>query len=520
MTLDEKVELALQNLTDTMNGVKTEYSIERITNYMNDKFSKDIQKPIKRGLDETLFPTLYWKEGGEVGLEYVRFIFLANKNYEYHASHIRTECNAIFEKIDKQSGEKFASYILDLIQSNGGFVKKNKYLFVPMTYLGGDDVITAIRDKVVKTNRAALVKLLGINGSMKAARALAEMPKNFKNKQGAVVTSCKENFAIIAYKMGMTVTDLQDEMIPDFGFVDLYYPFETAKGQHFRAFLANDFKIRFLDENDKIRKSVPAQTPDELKLKFKGIAKEVRALVKQQKLTLEQAMITQRRWKKAAWDKHFMNKPLMFAFVQTLVWATFDENGAVLQTFMVAQDGTLEDTEYEEIELDETAIIGLIHPIQLEENVIESWTVYMNDGKLKTHFDQLNRKVNYVDNEIFDDKMLSKFEEKACPNIVGRSEKRGWSRGSIVDAGGVSFYMKSFENARVDVIVQTEGLSIGYNYDCVFGKLYFVKHGSVQVGSYTYDEPDNNKDNRLISVKNISKIIYSEVINDMEFFIG
>ena len=46
----------------------------------------------------------------------------------------------------------------------------------------------------------------------------------------------------------------------------------------------------------------------------------------------------------------------------------------------------------------------------------------------------------------------------------------------------------------------------------------FVKYGSVEFGSYTYDEPGHTNDSRLIPFEQISPIIYSEVMADMQFF--
>jgi hypothetical protein len=499
---------------------ETKSSIENINAFIEENFGKAISKPIIRSIDDTQFPTLLWKNGGEIPLKFVRFLFIGGVGYDNFMPQIQSERNTLFSLIEPESGQIFASAILKLILDRGGFVKKNAILFVPVARLGGLDVIQTLQQLIIKKKRATLVPLLGINGTLNAAKALNEIPKNFKSKQGVVVLSCKKNFKLVAQLLGMNSLELEDEIIPDFGFTNLYYPFQTLKGQNFRAFISDDFKIRFLEESDKIRKSVPAQTPDKLKDKFKTITKEIRSLVKHQKQTLEQAMITERKWSKTAWDKHFLNKPLMFAFVQTLVWAAYDKSGNIVETFMVAQDKALENAEYDEVELTENITLGIIHPLKLSSDDVEAWSTYIIDNEIKTPFDQLHRKIYAIEKTMFSSKSINLYGEKTCSNIVGRGERRGWSRGGIGDGGGVLTYFKSFEKAGIDVHVVTEGLSIGFNYDCIFGELFFVKHGDKNASYYHSGYYRSEKDKALIALLKIPKVILSEVLADMEYFIS
>ena len=496
------------------------YNIESINAFIEEHFGKAINKRIIKTVDDTLFPVLLWKTGGEIPLKFMRFLFVGGVGYENFMPQIQSERNALFKMIEPKSGQAFASAVLQIILDRGGFVKKNAILFTPVARLGGIDIIQLLQQLIIQKKRATLVPLLAINGTLNAAKALNEIPKHFKSKQGVVVLSCKKNFKLIAQILGMTPAQLEDEIIPNFGFTDLYYPYQTLKGQAFRAFISDDFKIRFLDENDKIRKSVPAQTPDELKNKFKVIAKEIRSLVKHQKQTLEQAMITERKWSKVDWEKHFLNKPLMFAFVQTLVWATYDKSGKIIETFMVAQDKALENVEYDEVELTENIYLGILHPLHLSSDDIEAWSTYIIDNEIKTPFDQLHRKVYTVEETMFSNKWLNLYGGKTCSNIVGRGERRGWSRGEIGDAGAVLTYFKSFEKAGIDVHVVTEELSIGLNYDCIFDELFFVKHGDQNASYYRSSYNKSEKDKFLIALSKIPKIIFSEVLADMEFFIS
>jgi hypothetical protein len=90
----------------------------------------------------------------------------------------------------------------------------------------------------------------------------------------------------------------------------------------------------------------------------------------------------------------------------------------------------------------------------------------------------------------------------------------------VVDGGFISNYYKNFAEEGITAIITQEGdVCVGY-LDSIggIGNLMFVKYGSVDFGSYTYDEPGHTNDPRLIPFEQISPIIYSEVMADMQFF--
>ena len=104
----------------------------------------------------------------------------------------------------------------------------------------------------------------------------------------------------------------------------------------------------------------------------------------------------------------------------------------------------------------------------------------------------------------------------------GRAERLGWTRGSVCDAGCISFYLKRFPTAGVDVFVETEGMYVGIDMytDIKLGKTFFVKYGGVQIGSYVYDEPGDANDPRLVSYGDVPAIAFSEAMGDLTRIAG
>ena len=101
-----------------------------------------------------------------------------------------------------------------------------------------------------------------------------------------------------------------------------------------------------------------------------------------------------------------------------------------------------------------------------------------------------------------------------------RAGKRGWRRGSVVDAGEVSSYRKLFVEDEVEVFVKLEGLNVQSWFDTesrtTLREVFFVKPGAVEVGSYTYDEPRFDTDPRLIPLGEVPAFVYSEAISELE----
>ena len=102
-----------------------------------------------------------------------------------------------------------------------------------------------------------------------------------------------------------------------------------------------------------------------------------------------------------------------------------------------------------------------------------------------------------------------------------RAEKRGWIRGSVVDAGGISSYYKLYPGAGVEVILAIDHFYIGCDpmEPIELGAAYFAQAGSVERGSYVYNEPAPD-DPRVLRFDQVSAVVYSETLSDLKAIIA
>ena len=113
-----------------------------------------------------------------------------------------------------------------------------------------------------------------------------------------------------------------------------------------------------------------------------------------------------------------------------------------------------------------------------------------------------------------------RFEDKELNSLTfkGRAERRGWRRGSVIDSGEVSAYRKVFPHDKIEVFIGTEGMNVTAYADdgeVTLKDLFFVRPGAVVTGSYTYDEPRDENDDRLIKLNDVPPIVFSEVVADL-----
>ena len=92
----------------------------------------------------------------------------------------------------------------------------------------------------------------------------------------------------------------------------------------------------------------------------------------------------------------------------------------------------------------------------------------------------------------------------------------------MTDGGGIDSYRKVFPGAGVEAFLGLEGMYIGIGMEdsIQLQDFYFVKGGTVRVGSYVYDNPDNESDSRLIPFGAVPLVVYSEVMGDLKRIAG
>jgi len=188
-------------------------------------------------------------------------------------------------------------------------------------------------------------------------------------------------------------------------------------------------------------------------------------------------------------------------------------------------NGLLADASGDLIELDDSDNkVVMLHPLNLDEGGIVEWRAHLERMKVTPPFAQLERPVERLDAKHANRKQIALTDGHHMANgtFRSRAEKRGWTRGSVVDAGGITSYYKTYPGALISVFLMVDEHYIGQDPadSLLLRHGLFVKAESIVIGSYIYDEPKNTDDERVIAFGDVPQVVYSESITDLQAIVA
>ena len=136
-------------------------------------------------------------------------------------------------------------------------------------------------------------------------------------------------------------------------------------------------------------------------------------------------------------------------------------------TFRYMEDGSFNTVDEEEYELPQEGLIGLVHPIELDEEALSAWKEQLADYEVTQPIEQLERAVYRPTEEEKGENELTRFGGKMLPGVSlsGKLLDMGWYRGSVLDGGG--YYNFYREDGSTGVELEFSGSYVGGDYDDV-----------------------------------------------------
>ena len=323
-----------------------------------------------------------------------------------------------------------------------------------------------------------------------------------------------------AKELGITAEELADRIVPDLGFGrDGKRVFDYGK-RSFTVRLTPTLELEITNDAGKAVKNLPApgKTDDaqaaEAYEEFKTMKKQIKTTVTAQRARLESALSVLRCWDKTRWEELFVGNPIMHQFAMSLIWGVY-EDGTLTDTFRYMEDGSFNTVDEEEYELPENAKIGLVHPVELDDETLEGWKQQLEDYEIVQSLDQLARPVYTLEQEKAGRKVLEDFGGKMLNglSLSGKLLGLGWYRGSVVDGGMFYSFYREDATLGIGVELRFSGSAVGYDdggdvtvYDAVFYR------GTINRGSYVYDEV---KEENQIPLGEVPVRYYSEIVHHL-----
>jgi Domain of unknown function (DUF4132) len=521
--------------------------------------------PMAAWLDLAALPGLFAKDGAIVGNAVIAYLFSVQSerkespdrlNFELRTEdagdgklsmfldripqpgqrsiRIAPELLPVFAQIDRSRSGDFSLALLAAWLGSEQETK-HRWALTIAGALGDARILSVINSWIQKWCEASRGKLaeyatqaIALQGSDEALMLLDALATRFRSKQRNIGAAAAQAFQAAATARGLSPDELGDVVVPAFGFdADGVRDF-TWEGGSARVELGADLKVSWSDtESDKALKGLPASAPDVAKAEVKELGKLLREAAKAQAARLELALVRQRRWPVARWRELYETHPVLRAYATRLVWGVYRGDGkeqALLRCFRRYPNGLLADAAGALEELPEAdVLVGMVHPLELSAEAVSAWRAHLTRFKATPPFQQLERPVEQLDPLHANRRELATTKDRAlgAGTFRSRAERRGWVRGSVVDAGGVAGYFKAFPGAGVEVSLEINGLYIGVDpmETITLGVARFVRADSVKRGSYTYDDPQAG-DARVLAFGEVPPVVYSETVGDLKAITG
>lgn len=400
---------------------------------------------------------------------------------------------------------------------------KHKWVMAFAAVYGGSSV-TKLLTKAIQDwpqqGRGAIacdaVMALAISTDPGALMVVDSISRKFKFRQ--VKAAAVSALECAAQELGITADELADRVVPDLGFDENGCRRFDYGNRSFVVRLTPSMELDITNDQGKTVKNMPApgKTDDPAKSsaayeEFKTLKKQIRSTVSAQKTRLEAALSVQRCWREDAWKDLFVRNPVMHQFAISLIWGIY-ESDTLITTFRYMEDGSFNTVDEEEFYIPDGAMIGLVHPVELDEKVLNQWREQLEDYEITQSIQQLDRPVYQLD---ADQGNLTSVEDFGGIilnglSLGGKLMGMGWFRGSVQDGGGYYEFYREDPYMGIAVELNFSGCFMGDEnamvtvYDAVF-----YRSGTVTRGSYCYDKPQGEN---IFCLGEIPERYYSEIL--------
>ncbi|MGJ8638634.1 MAG: DUF4132 domain-containing protein [Opitutaceae bacterium] len=495
-----------------------------------EKQAKRIKLPKGNWLQLDQLPPLQTTDGST--LSELALTFLIQKQSKQKTISVAGDVLPLIQQLDRAQSTPFSLALFNQWMASGQ-VAADRWVLTLTGLLSDTSAIPVLiktiptwaensRHKMAEYAAQAIALIPGDE----ALTVLDSLATRYRSKFKNIGTACRAALNAAAAERGVTVDELADLIVPDFDFNEEAQRTITWDNGSVIAELDIDFKLTWVDpETDKARKAPPSNLPDDTKKSITVLKKLIREAVKGQTARLELNLVRQRRWPITRWQALFEQHPLLRGYGSRLVWGVYTADGSLTETFRRYPNGLLANAAGSLIELEDgPEQIGMVHPLDLSSETLAAWQEHLGRFKIKPPFPQLDRQVITLKDLHGNRKEIKVTDNKEVGygTFRSRCEKRGWSRGSVVDAGGISSYYKDFPGAGIEVYLFLEECWVGMDpMDTVtLGSAFFAKENSITRGSYTYDEPSNGDDPRVVAFGKVPPVVYSETMSDLYTIIG
>ena len=379
------------------------------------------------------------------------------KNYLHLYPHFN---NITYEQVfDEIKKETLAAYVGSAIKAKG--------MLALITGIEGRVAVSLLRSfmknhYIRRAQIEAMLEPLANSDDPMIIQLLLSLARRYR--MASIQEKARYLVESIAERLGWTTDELADRTISTAGLDDNGLLILDYGERTFTASLDEQFKWQLKNADGEKIKALPEarknENPElvkEAKKQFSNSKKELNQLIKMQISRFYEAMCSQRQWRVEDWQKYLQPHPIVGRLIQRLVWLELDNNGQIVNSFRLTEDGSLITNQDNEILLDQNHFITVAHSALLSSDDITQWQMHLKDYKINPLFEQFSAllpDMSKFKDDVIDERLGWLTDSFTLRGIL---KKLGYERDDIEYGGYFFGYHKYFSSLNIYINIEFSG---------------------------------------------------------------
>ncbi|MFQ0992074.1 DUF4132 domain-containing protein [Gilliamella apicola] len=379
------------------------------------------------------------------------------KNYLHLYPHFN---NITYEQVfDEIKKETLAAYVGSAIKAKG--------MLALITGIEGSVAVSLLRSfmknhYIRRAQIEAMLESLANSDDPMIIQLLLSLARRYR--MASIQEKARYLVESIAERLGWTTDELADRTISTAGLDDNGLLILDYGERTFTASLDEQFKWQLKNADGEKIKALPEarknENPElvkEAKKQFSNSKKELNQLIKMQISRFYEAMCAQRQWRVEDWQKYLQPHPIVGRLIQRLVWLELDNNGQIVNSFRLTEDGSLITNQDNEILLDQNHFITVAHSALLSSDDITQWQMHLKDYKINPLFEQFSAllpDMSKFKDDVIDERLGWLTDSFTLRGIL---KKLGYERDDIEYGGYFFGYHKYFYSLNIYINIEFSG---------------------------------------------------------------
>jgi hypothetical protein len=283
-----------------------------------------------------------------------------------------------------------------------GAPASGEWALAAVAHLGGDGSARWIAGRipgwVEERSRARVITALEVLAAIGTDVALLSLGRLARSaRMQWLKDQAATTLAEVASRRGLSPDEMDDRTVPDLGL--------DARGSRLLDFGTRTFRVTLdehlrpvlSDEAGRRLRALPRPTRTDDAARAAEATRSHRALRDDADriatlllARFERAMCDRRRWTPPDFTTFLVSHPFVGRLVQRLVWAAYTE-GELTATFRVTEEADFADPDDRTWSLSETMRVGVAHPLELGDELLQRWAGVLSDYRIVQPFAQLAR---------------------------------------------------------------------------------------------------------------------------------